>query len=168
MTLTGPAIRDAIARGAITVEPFDERAVGEISVDFHLGRELKRCVETDGYNHHRFETIIIPDEGYVLQPGEFYLGHTSETIGSDMYAMRLTGKRAIGRLGLWIQIDADLGHTTACHQWTLELRCLKPVRIYPEMPIGQVSFKANLGPVLPYAGRHARHSGAQESLHFDR
>lgn len=167
MTLPREAMLAAVEQGAITVSPFDPLLVGAHSIDYRLGTELKVCVGTDGYNHHAFEAVTIPDDGYVLQPGIFYLGHTFETIGSDRYAMRLTGKRGLGRLGLWVQFDADLGHTTACHQWTLEMRCHHPIIVRPQMVIGQVSFAENLGAVLPYTGRHAFHNGAQESLYSD-
>lgn len=165
MTLARSALLAAVDQGSITVTPFDATLVGGHSIDYRLGSELKVCTGTDGYNHHGFESITIPDDGYVLQPGVFYLGHTHETIGSDRFAMRLTGKRSLGRLGLWVQFDADLGHTTACHQWTLEMRCHHPIIVRPHMVIGQVSFSETLGSVLPYTGRHARHNGAQESLY---
>ena len=167
MTLPREALLAAIEHETITVTPFDPTLVGAYSIDYRLGPELKVCVGTDGYNHHEFAAVKIPDDGYVLQPGTFYLGHTHEIIGSDRYAMRLTGKRRLGRLGLWVQFDADLGHTTACHQWTLEIRCHHPIVVRPGMVIGQVSFAENLGTVLPYTGKHAQHSGAQESLYSD-
>lgn len=54
--------------------------------------------------------------------------------------MSLIGRSSTGRLGLFLQVSADLGHTGAEHKWTLELVAAKPIKIYPNMIIGQISF----------------------------
>lgn len=90
-----------------------------------------------------FEEAAIPEDGYILKPRQMYLGHTAETIGSRKYAMSLIGRSSVGRLGLFLQISANLGHTTSSHKWTLEMVSVKPLKIYPYMKIGQVSFWEN-------------------------
>ncbi len=120
-------------------------------------------------NRHMYEDINLLDarhrtSGYLLHPNTLYLGHTAETIGSDQYNMSLIGRSSIGRLGLYVQYDADLGHTSICHQWTLEIRCILPVVVRAGMKIGQVEFRTNFGEFTPYTGKHAQHNGAQHSL----
>jgi hypothetical protein len=44
-----------------------------------------------------------------------------EELGSRKYAMSLIGRSSIGRLGLFLQVSANLGHTGSSHCWTLEL-----------------------------------------------
>ena len=78
--------------------------------------------------------------GYVLKPHKLYLGNTIETIGSDKYVTQLIGRSSIGRLGLFLQVTAPLGHVGSRHKWTLELKCVQPLRVYPGMKIGQVTF----------------------------
>lgn len=46
----------------------------------------------------------------------------------------------MGRLGLFLQISANLGHQTIFHNWTLEIRSCIPLRVFPHQVIGQVSF----------------------------
>lgn len=93
-----------------------------------------------------------------------YLGHTLEIIGSRKYAMSLIGRSSMGRLGLFLQLSANLGHTTSTHQWTLELYPVLPIRLYPEMIIGQVTFWTNYGEVKEYTGNYGRFNQPQESL----
>ena len=46
----------------------------------------------------------------------------------------------MGRLGLFLQITAPLGHLGTYHNWTLELKVVQPLKVYPLMKIGQVTF----------------------------
>ena len=96
--------------------------------------------ELDIHTQPTTHKIIIPPEGYVLQPGIIYLGHTYESIGSNTYVPSLIGRSSLGRLGLFLQITADLGNIGTGHKWTLELKVVQPLRVYPKMRIGQVSF----------------------------
>ena len=64
--------------------------------------------------------------------------------------MSLIGRSSTGRLGLFLQVSADLGHTGSVHNWTLEIVAAKAIVIYPGMIVGQISFWENLGDVSPY------------------
>jgi dCTP deaminase len=115
--------------------------------------------------------IEIPETGYVLQPGRLYLGHTYERIGSTHFVPSLIGRSSLGRLGLFLQITADLGHLGTYHKWTLEMTVVQPLRIYPKMRIGQVSFWEPQGvPALAVAsyaglpGNYAQFSNSTPSL----
>ena len=178
VVLDRSAISDAIRGGAITVDPLRPASIGlgdpstahHIGIDFHLGAELKACVGTDASGKQIFAPVEFPASGVVeLLPGVLYLGHTMEEIGSTDYAMALHGLEAMAAMSLEPQIDADLGHTGVRHRWTLEIRCVERVPVWPGMRIGQVLFEAVRGPVIQYDGKHGRHSGAQESLsHLER
>lgn len=162
MILTGPKIIEEYQAGNITIDPYDPALVNPNSLDYRLGPDLKKF---DHFNGEKavFKTIDFPESGVVLDPHEMYLGHTLETIGSKKYAMSLIGRASIGRLGLFLQVSADLGHTTSSHQWTLEIVATKPIRIYPNMKIGQVSFWKNDGDLKVSPQTYALLSGAQES-----
>lgn len=168
MILTGSKIKEEVIKGSIRISPFSEEQVNPNSYNYRLGPILKIFKSFDG-EKSSFEEICIPEEGYVLQPGQMYLGHTKEIIGSSMYAMSLIGRSSMGRYGLFLQVSANLGHTTSEHQWTLEIVAAQPIRIYPGMIIGQVSFWRNLGTVVEYNGRYGQHNSPQESLvqYFD-
>lgn len=163
MILTGTEIAKEVGRRAITISPFNEEQVNPNSYNYRLGKTLKIFKEFDG-EKSVFEEITIPEEGYVLEPGTMYLGHTKEIIGSSCYAMSLIGRSSLGRYGLFLQVSANLGHTTSRHQWTLEIVAAHKIRVYPGMIIGQVSFWTNYGDVECYTGKYGKHNAPQESF----
>ena len=136
MILTGPAIKSAVRRGDVALEPFDESDLNPNSYNYHLAGSLLML----GLSRKPSRKISLPAGGYVLRPGKIYLGATLERIGSDRYVTLLLGRSSIGRLGIFLNVTADLGHLGSCSHWTLELTVVQPVRIYPKMKIGQVSF----------------------------
>lgn len=163
MILTGKEIARQYEMGNIYLDPFTPDAVNPNSYNYRLGPRLKAFERLDSKGQPVFRDVDIPDEGYVLQPGSMYLGHTLETIGSDQFAMSLIGRSSIGRLGLFLQVSANLGHTTSCHQWTLELVCIRPIRLYAGMSIGQVSFWRNQGEIGTYEGAYGKNNQPTES-----
>jgi dCTP deaminase len=142
LILTGEAITDEVKKGTITIAPFVSGLVNPNSYNYRLGEELliMEADELDVHSQPMTRQVIIPEEGYVLQPNTIYLGHTYESIGSTEYVPSLIGRSSLGRLGLFLQITADLGHIGTGHRWTLELKVVQPLRVYPKMRIGQVSF----------------------------
>lgn len=142
MILTGKQIEDEVSKGRITLEPFTEQLVNPNSYNYRLGPVL--CEFSDEVIDPRHTPVlkqhIIPEEGFVLLPNKLYLGHTLEIIGSDEYVTSLIGRSSVGRLGLFLQITADLGQLGKAHQWTLELKVVQPLRVYAGIRIGQVSF----------------------------
>ena len=136
MILTGSAICRERHRGAITIEPFSKEHVNPNSYNFHLhNRILRRGKETD-----RWQSDMIGAGGIVLFPRKLYLAATAEVIGSQNYVVTLSGKSSIGRLGIFLNITADIGHLGCRSRWTLELAVVQPVRVYAGMCIGQVAF----------------------------
>jgi dCTP deaminase len=155
MILTGAAITEAVERGDIVIEPFDTARVNPNSYNYRLGEEIY-SVEPRGGEvvHRRLKNV---DGRYLLRKGKFYLGHTEERIGSRRYVTSLIGRSSIGRLGLFIQLSADLGHRGAIHRWTLELLPAMDIYVYPGQVIGQVSFWSTAGSPAPYVGWYGHH-----------
>lgn len=146
MILTGNKIREETKKGNIILEPFEEKMLNPNSFNYRLGRFLKKSY-INNKNELKFQDIDLFQypNGYTLIPGHLYLGSTFEIIGSEVYAMSLIGRSSIGRYGLFLQISANLGHTTSCHCWTLEILPVLKIKVYYKMCIGQVSFWNNLG-----------------------
>jgi dCTP deaminase len=142
MILTGSQIQKEIVDGNITITPFQKDLLNPNSYNYRLGNELLVMSSSalDVRKQPTTHAITIPEEGYVLQPKTLYLGFTLEEIGSTKYVPSLIGRSSLGRLGLFLQITADLGHIGTNHKWTLELKVVQPLRVYPGMRIGQVSF----------------------------
>jgi len=153
--LTGPAIKSAVRNGHVSVEPFDETNLNPNSYNYHLAETLL-VPSTTG---KRWRKIKLPPDGYVLEPGKVYLAATLERIGSDRFVTLLLGRSSIGRLGIFLNVTADLGHIGCCSHWTLELTTVQPVRVYPGMKIGQVSFwLTDESSSVRYRGRYHRDS----------
>jgi dCTP deaminase len=165
MILTGKEIIREVSDGNISITPFSLDQINPNSYNYRLGETLKVFSQFDGVKS-LFEEIRIPKEGYVLEPNKMYLSTTSEEIGSSAYAMSLIGRSSMGRLGLFLQVSADLGHTTSCHNWTLELVASVAIRVYPGMEIGQVSFWENQGQCNKYEGFYGNKNNVQESIIF--
>lgn len=163
MILTGDFIQKSVKKGDIVISGFDEKQINPNSYNYRLGPRLKVFEKYDG-EKSIFKEIDIPQEGYILKAKTLYLGHTLEVIGSKKYAMSLIGRSSIGRLGLFMQVSANLGHTTSCHQWTLEIYPIIPIKVYPKMTIGQVSFWCNKGFFADYQGKFGRFNEPQESF----
>jgi dCTP deaminase len=158
MILTGQAIQKAYEKGSIKIEPFDALNLNPNSYNFRLAKTLLQASKESG-SVNSFKRIEIPSEGFTLQPKILYLGATLEVIGSSEYVMTLLGRSSIGRLGLFLNITADLGHVGAISQWTLELKVIQPLRVYPNMRIGQISFWQRSGIAENYNGRYYKDLG---------
>jgi len=163
MILTGKEIKREYEEGNISIFPFDEIMLNPNSYNYRLSEDLK-IFEPVENNGSRFKSTKIQSEGFVLRPGQMYLGSTFESIGSSRYAMSLIGRSSLGRLGLFLQLSANLGHTTSNHCWTLELMATRAIRIYPNMKIGQISFWSCDGEIEKYDGIYGKMNMPFESL----
>lgn len=153
MILTDAAILDALASGAIVIEPFDRACLGSNSYDVHLGRHLATyTAETlDARADNPVRYFDIPPEGFLMLPGTLYLGVTEEYTETHAAVPFLEGKSSVGRLGIDIHATAGKGDVGFCNHWTLEISVQMPVRVYAGMPIGQLIYFAVQGEVLnPY------------------
>lgn len=153
MILSDAEILRHIELGSIVIEPFRREKLGSNSYDVHLGKTLA-TYSTDVLDARKPNTIEyfeIPEEGYVLQPSEFYLGVTEEYTETHKHVPFLEGKSSIGRLGIDIHATAGKGDVGFCNTWTLEISVKKPVRVYVGMPIGQLIYFEVQGEILtPY------------------
>jgi dCTP deaminase len=80
-------------------------------------------------------------EKFQLQPGEFALGWTLETINMPNFlAARVEGKSTLSRLGLSIHQSAPTVHATFSNRLQLELFNAGPLTLdlYPEQKICQL------------------------------
>jgi len=126
--------------------------LGTNSYDVHLGKYLAVYIDSvlDAKRHNQIKEIVIPDEGLVLRPGELYLGVTKEYTETHSAVPFLEGKSSIGRLGIDIHATAGKGDVGFCNTWTLEISCVKPVRVYAGMPIGQLIYFTVEGEIENY------------------
>lgn len=170
MILTGPKIKSAVDEGSITIAPFAEGQINPNSYDLRLGNTLivyKNQV-LDTRQNNETETLTIPEEGFLLQPDKLYLGHSIETVGSNEYVPIIRGKSSTGRMGLFVHITADLIDIGSHGTFTFMLHAVQPLRVYPGMRIGQVTFWSTLGEITLYDGKYQGSKGPMPSqVHRD-
>jgi dCTP deaminase len=145
--LTHDEIIKQVNEGRIVIEPFDINCVGTNSYDVHLGDKLLvyDCEELDCKKNNPVKEIMIPEEGYVLKKGEFYLGTTVEKTRTDFHIPEINGKSSVGRLGISVHITAGFGDIGFDGKWTLEITAEKDVRVYRGMRIAQLIFNQPFG-----------------------
>ena len=151
MILSDRSLREEIAAGRIVIDPFDDSCVQPSSVDLRLDHRFL-VFRNHAMGHIDVRTDlsalteqveVAGDDPFILHPGEFVLGSTSERVGvPDDLVARLEGKSSLGRLGLLIHSTAGYVDAGWDGQLTLELSNVAnlPITLYPGMKIGQISF----------------------------
>lgn len=169
MILSGMKIQEKVLANEITIDPFFPSQINPNSYNFRLGKTLivyKELVIDHPKKENPTLTITIPNEGYLLEPTRLYLGHTEEVMGSNLYVPIIRGRSSIGRIGIFVHITADLIDIGSINQWTLQMHCVQPVRIYPGMLIGQVTFWNVEGEICLYKGKYQGSRGPMASQIF--
>jgi len=167
MILSGKEILKEIENGRITIDPFDKEQINPNSYNLRLHDEL--LVYTDAVldmkKRHETDLLKIPQEGLVLEPGQLYLGRTLEYTRTSAYVPMLEGRSSVGRLGLYIYATASFGAVGFAGYWTLEIQCVRPIRIYPFIEICQIYYHAIQGEYEDYSGgKYQDNNGIQPSL----
>lgn len=166
MILSGKEIVKHIGK-EIIIDPFDEKRVNPNSYNLSLANEL--LVYDNGIldmkKANSSSRIVIPEEGLVLNPNQLYLGRTNEFTSTDHYIPMLEGRSSTGRLGLFIHITAGFGDIGFSGYWTLEIFCVQPIRIYPNVEICQIYYHDIEGEYELYkSGKYQNNTGIQPSL----
>ena len=166
MILSGKEIKKNLGNGII-IEPFTESQLNPNSYNLRLHNELLIYTDDvlDMKKQHRVEKLIIPQGGLVLEPGRLYLARTVEYTKTDNFVPMLEGRSSIGRLGLFIHITAGFGDVGFAGFWTLEISCVHPIRIYPNVEICQIFYHSIDGEFDRYrSNKYQDNKGIQPSM----
>jgi len=168
MILSGKEILKHMGK-EIIITPFDEKRINPNSYNLSLADELlvyeKEALDMKKPNPTK--RIVIPEEGLLLEPNRLYLGRTNEFTRTDRYVPMLEGRSSTGRLGLFIHVTAGFGDIGFAGYWTLEIFCVQPVRIYPNVEICQIYYHDIDGEYDLYSsGKYQNNSGIQASLMY--
>ena len=149
--LSDKDIKKSLKNKEIQITPLDENYIQPSSVELRVGSDF-RVFENHKDSHidpkaeqNDLTTLVnsSQEEPFVLHPGEFVLGTTYEKVTlSNKIVARLEGKSSLGRIGLLIHSTAGFVDPGFSGYLTLELSNVAnlPIKIYPEMKIGQISF----------------------------
>ena len=174
MILSGKEIQKRLGTDII-IEPFNEKQLNPNSYNLRLHNEL--LVYDDMYTldmkkDNKTKKIIIPEDGLLLEPGELYLGRCVEQIGIGNICAKVEGRSSVGRLGIAVHVTAtiiDQGFGFAPHTpsyITLEVFCIRPVRIYPWVELCQIIFDEVRGEYIPYNGKYQSNNDTQVSMMY--
>jgi dCTP deaminase len=159
MVLSDRTIKDEIARGRIIIEPLIPSCIQPASVDLHLDKKLlvfkpqrhPAYIDIRRSLDHLNEVVELDeDNAFFLNPGEFVLASTLESITlPDDIVGRLEGKSSLGRIGLLIHSTAGYVDPGWQGHLTIELSNVAklPITLYYKMKIGQISFLRLTSPV---------------------
>ncbi len=168
MILSGKEIKGRLGK-EIFIEPYNERQLNPNSYNLRLHNEMLVYEDRvlDMKRENRAKELIMPDEGMILEPGKLYLGRTVEYTRTENLVPMLEGRSSIGRLGLFIHVTAGFGDVGFSGFWTLEIFCVQPVKVYPNVEICQIYYHTIEGDYDKYkSGKYQNNKGIQPSLLF--
>lgn len=189
MILSDHEIRRAL-NGGLEIDPFEPDNVQPASYDVRLGTEFRRFdtgfwptksqkfdpLEDDAGEITERETVGTVGT-FVLEPGEFALATTRETVTlPDHMTANVNGRSSYGRCGLAVHITAGFIDPGFSGEITLELKNNNsvPLELTPGEEIGQLVFKRLSEPCsVPYGSerdsQYQGQTGAQPArLHEER
>ena len=168
MILSDTTIIQLIREGKLKIlPPIPEKNIKCCHLDLHLAPALLKYTGSKGdlKDNSTFATkkIIIPAEGYELQPHEFVVGSTVEEVFiPNGYMAFVETKGNIARAG--IQTHNTDGHIDPGFNGTITLEITnnsnRTIVIYPHLPFVQVYFFQLTGECrYPYYGKYQYQSG---------
>jgi dCTP deaminase len=165
MVLSTSEILREMKRGNIVVDPFDMSRINPNSVNLRLHNELFMMREglLDMKAECEYDRVVIPEEGFVLQPNRLYLGRTLEYTVTKKQVPLIEGRSSIGRMGIFIHATAGFGDVGFAGYWTLEISVIQPVKIYPFVEIAQIYYNTVKGKAMQYKGKYQNNRGIQTS-----
>ncbi len=162
MILCDHTIRELLSAGVLRLGPIEDAQIQPASVDVRLARQFRTlrnhttaCIDPYTAPTDLTELVEVENgQAFMLHPGEFVLASTVEWIElPDDIVARVDGKSSLGRWGVMIHATAGFIDPGFRGQITLELSNVAtlPVRLWPGMKIGQISFMQLDGPAdRPY------------------
>lgn len=170
MIISGLEIKNMLNK-EIFIEPFDDSRLNPNSYNLRLHNELlvydSHVLDMKVKNETK--TISIPPEGLVLEPGIVYLGRTVEYT-KTLNHVPMLGRQIVDR-DVWEYIymsPPGFGDVGFSGYWTLEISCIQPVRIYPNVEICQIFYHTILGDCSKmYKSKYQNNEGIQASKMYE-
>ncbi|MFV0505233.1 MAG: dCTP deaminase [Bacteroidales bacterium] len=166
MILSGKEIKKRL-NTEIFIEPYNDKQLNPNSYNLRLHDKLLvyDSQVLDMKKENTASELIIPEDGLLLETGKLYLGRTIEHTRTDTLVPMLEGRSSIGRLGLFIHVTAGFGDVGFNGFWTLEIFCVQPIRIYPNIEICQIYYHDIKGEYEHYTiGKYQNNNEVQASM----
>lgn len=169
MLLSGKEIQRQVDLGNIHIDPFDPKKINPNSYNLSLNNEFAvyKNQVLDMKKDNPIEHFIIPETGFEMKPFGLYLARTNERTSTSKYAPRIDGRSSGARLGVVVHLTAGFGDCGFDGFWTLEMFCLKPLIIYPNVDICQIEYSPIEGELSMYHNDKYNHNtGLQASMMY--
>jgi dCTP deaminase len=168
MILSGREIKRQCEKGNIFISNFNEKQLNPNSYNLKLHYELMIYENEilDAKKENPSFTVTIPENGILLEANKLYLGRTKEFTRTDCFVPMIEGRSSGGRLGMLVHITAGFGDVSFSGYWTLEIMCIKPIIIYPNMEIAQIYYHTIQGDYDRYEGKYQDNSEIQGSMMY--
>jgi dCTP deaminase len=166
MILSGKQIEKELGT-SIFIEPYNRKKLNPNSYNLTLHNELLvyDSHELDMKKKNSATSLVIPEDGLLLETNKLYLGRTVEFTKTLNYVPMLEGRSSIGRLGLFIHVTAGFGDVGFSGFWTLEIFCVQPIRIYAGVEICQIYYHTIEGEYdLYHSSKYQNNKGTQPSM----
>ena len=144
--LSDVSILEAMNRGHINIEPWQDKLLQPASVDLTLGTSWLRPIDMPAavsVNLRNGAYTEFEQNKLILYPGTFILATTAEvvTLGTTV-AAKFEGKSSLGRMGLMTHVTAGFIDPGFSGQITLEIYNCGPWELVLEagIKIGQLVF----------------------------
>lgn len=149
-------LKEALTNKTIEVDNGLEN-IKDNSIQVTLGDTLKvyESPVLDIKKTNYTKTLVIPEEGLLLEPNKLYLGRTNEYTKTNGYVPLLSGQDVLAAVGMEIHITAGFGDNGFEGTWTLEIICTNPTIVYPGMIIGEIYYSPLIGDdKITYQGKY--------------
>lgn len=164
MLLSDKDIKKAIENGQIKITPKIDftTQLGSCSIDLRLDNTFQifdyaKCPHIDTKNPKKEfmkKIVISKGEAFIMQPGEFALASTIESIElPDDLVGRIEGRSSLGRLGIIVHSTAAVCEPGSRGKIVMELGNLGKISVslYPGMRICSLAFEKLSSPAeVPY------------------
>lgn len=157
--LTNNEIAKQIKKGNISIDGLRENALEKpnsciVSItdtlytfDYQIvdAREKNKYLyEVLSDNVDKLKRVQIPKSGLLLEPHKVYLAKTAESIKTQGYIPVLNGRTSLSLLGLSIELNSGYAEDNFDDKFLLSIICTKPIIIYPNIEIGNLTFFKSL------------------------
>lgn len=161
-----------IDAGELTISPFDSACMGDnfyivhndgtIRVRKKIYTDISGTV-MDSRKPFEEETIIIPKNGYVLEPNVTYYMTTLESIQCNKFTVSLSPERNLAGMGLTVIMDRNVTHIGSGKPVTVSVTAVDPIIIYSKQEIAELYPEENesgfgyvpIGGIIAYCGSAA-------------
>lgn len=159
MFLSHTSIEDYINSGRLIIGPeFDKKHIRPVGIRIHLGKSVlvpqpNQFASISGGEDLKYDQIDLIQDEFILNPGDFVLGSTYESIETDGSILPfLDGRSTVARLGITTHITASIcdGALGAPNVVVLEIKNVGnfKIRLRYKDPIAMMCFIQLTTPVI--------------------